>query len=237
MGTLRDQQITDIYLTASDGNLESSYGLQIYENEFNNTMQNDLNGTNMTSMNSTYAHKPKLKLQNLTNALRSLIGPLTSMQCIYVYTFLICICIVSSVIGCILFFVACMKSSQGLHALMFTRILRTPMSFYDNNPSGLIIFKIILIAVNKLCNFSIIIIGRILNRFSKDMGSVDEMLPKDMMEAIQILLFMTSALIMISITNTWLLIPIVCMVLMFLSLLTIYLRSAQDIKRLEGISE
>lgn len=69
------------------------------------------------------------------------------------------------------------------------------------------------------------------------MGSVDEMLPKDMMEAIQILLFMASALIMISITNTWLLIPIVCMILLFLFLLTIYLRSAQDIKRLEGISE
>lgn len=141
VGTLRDQQITDIYLTASDGNLESSYGLQIYENDLNNTINDLFNRSNMTSTtNSTHIHKPKLKLQSLTNTLRSLIGPLTSMQCIYVYTFLICICIILSVVGCILFFVACMKSSQGLHALMFTRILRAPMYFYDNNPSGLLNF-------------------------------------------------------------------------------------------------
>lgn len=85
--------------------------------------------------------------------------------------------------------------------------------------------------------FSFASTGRILNRFSKDLGTIDEMLPKDMLEAIQILMFMTSAMIMVSITNTWLLVPIIVMVLLFFFLLTVYLRSAQDVKRLEGISK
>ncbi|XP_077300826.1 ATP-binding cassette subfamily C member 4-like [Arctopsyche grandis] len=213
--TTNAEAIGDIYLTASDGNLESFFGIQVYD-------YTDLNDTSIASNftdsfieNSTYPDlpKPELKLKSLTDALRQLIGPLTSMQYMYVYTFFILLCIVLSITGCILFFMMCMKSSQSLHEVTFHTILRVPMQFYDTNPSG-----------------------RILNRFSKDLGTIDEMLPKDMLEAIQILMFMTSAMIMVSITNTWLLVPIVVMVLLFFFLLTVYLRSAQDVKRLEGIT-
>ena len=43
--------------------------------------------------------------------------------------------------------------------------------------------------------------GRILNRFSRDMGVIDELLPKALMEAIQVLLAMFGILIMVSIVN------------------------------------
>ena len=48
-----------------------------------------------------------------------------------------------------------MSASKNLHGQMFEKILRAPPIFFDKNPSG-----------------------TILNRFSKDMGAMDEMLPQ-----------------------------------------------------------
>ncbi|CAG2117151.1 unnamed protein product, partial [Medioppia subpectinata] len=51
-------------------------------------------------------------------------------------------------------FAICMIASKRLHNTIFIRLLRAPMAVFDNNP-----------------------IGRILNRFTKDLGIIDEMLP------------------------------------------------------------
>lgn len=50
-----------------------------------------------------------------------------------------------------------------LHDKMFECVSQSPMSFFHINPSG-----------------------RILNRFSKDMGSVDELLPQAMIDCFQV---------------------------------------------------
>ncbi len=47
-----------------------------------------------------------------------------------------------------------MAASTKLHENMFQSVLSSPMYFFDTQPAG-----------------------RVLNRFSKDMGSVDEQLP------------------------------------------------------------
>uniref|UniRef100_A0A182JZF0 Uncharacterized protein n=1 Tax=Anopheles christyi TaxID=43041 RepID=A0A182JZF0_9DIPT len=112
-----------------------------------------------------------------------------------------------------LFFNICMKASRNLHDRMFARMLTAPMRFFDTNPSG-----------------------RILNRFSKDMGAIDELLPKAMIEAIQILLVMTGILTMITIVNPLLLVPLLAAVLLYAIALKLYLRPIQDMKRLEGIT-
>lgn len=52
----------------------------------------------------------------------------------------------------------CMRSSRNLHNTIFNNLCRAPMRFFDKNP-----------------------VGRILNRFTKDMGAVDEILPKSFM--------------------------------------------------------
>ena len=62
-----------------------------------------------------------------------------------------------------MFLWVCMRSSITLHNQMFSNILSATMRFFDTNPSG-----------------------RILNRFSKDMGVVDEILPRMYLDTIQV---------------------------------------------------
>ena len=76
------------------------------------------------------------------------------------YYYLIVFC--SSVAGLILFtsimicrfFIMCINASKKLHNQMFSRILRAPSTFFQVNRKGII-----------------------LNRFSKDIGCMDELLP------------------------------------------------------------
>lgn len=86
------------------------------------------------------------------------------------------------------------------------------MRFFDLNPSG-----------------------RILNRFSRDMGVIDELLPKAVMEFIQIALVMFGILIVICIVNPILLVAILAVALIDLCILRVYMRPSQDLKRLESI--
>lgn len=59
-----------------------------------------------------------------------------------------------------------MRASKNLHDAMFAGITRATMYFYHTNPTG-----------------------RILNRFSKDMGQVDEVLPTTMIDMVQVSIF------------------------------------------------
>nr|CAD7200150.1 unnamed protein product [Timema douglasi] len=88
---------------------------------------------------------------------------LSTEWCIYVYAAITVATIVISLGRSFLFFNVCMKASQRLHNAMFDSITRATMWFFNNNPSG-----------------------RILNRFSKDMGSIDEMLPQSMIDCLQL---------------------------------------------------
>ncbi|XP_041788758.1 ATP-binding cassette subfamily C member 4 [Anopheles merus] len=137
----------------------------------------------------------------------------TTVDFLYTYGVIIIGVVVFTIFRGYLFFNICMKASRNLHDRMFARMLTAPMRFFDTNPSG-----------------------RILNRFSKDMGAIDELLPKAMIEAIQILLVMTGILTMITIVNPLLLLPLLGAVLLYAIALKLYLRPIQDMKRLEGIT-
>lgn len=138
----------------------------------------------------------------------------TEMEYLIMYGVLIIGVILFTVWRGWLFFNICMHASKILHNRMFKVLLQVPMRFFDTNPSG-----------------------RILNRFSKDMGAIDERLPTAMMDAIQILLVMSGILIMISIMNPIMIIVLLVAVIIDFCILKLYMRSGQDLKRLEGISK
>lgn len=66
---------------------------------------------------------------------------------------------------------------------------------------------------------------------------MDEVLPKTMLEAIQVTFVIIGILIMEVIINQWMMIPIVILVVLFMLATKFYIRTAQNVKRLEGISK
>lgn len=114
----------------------------------------------------------------------------------------------------VIFFRFCAVISQNLHDNMFRGLISSPMRFFDLNPSG-----------------------RIMNRFSKDIGSTDEDLPKSFLDATQINLCMLGAILVTIYTNFKFSIVILIMSTIFILARKVYLMSSTNIKRLEGTSK
>lgn len=97
---------------------------------------------------------------------------------------------------------------------MFNGLISTKMRFFDTNPSG-----------------------RILNRFSKDLGATDEFLPKAILDASQIILNMVGTIVVAGTVNPYFLIPVFVLGIFFGLIRKVFLKTAKNIKRLEGVSE
>lgn len=79
--------------------------------------------------------------------------------------------------------------------------------------------------------------GRILNRFSQDVGTMDELLPKTMLETLQILFVIAGVFLMILVVNYWMIIPLVILFILFYHSRLLYLKTAQNVKRLEAVGK
>ncbi|KAH8377694.1 hypothetical protein KR093_006671 [Drosophila rubida] len=131
----------------------------------------------------------------------------------YIFTLITITTIALTLTRSFLFFNLAMKASTKLHNSMFRGISRAAMYFFNTNPSG-----------------------RILNRFSKDMGQVDEILPAVMMDVIQIFLSLGGIVIVIAVVNPMFLIPTLFLCFIFYQLRTFYLKTSRNVKRLEAIT-
>ncbi|XP_047210875.1 multidrug resistance-associated protein 4 isoform X1 [Girardinichthys multiradiatus] len=111
----------------------------------------------------------------------------------------------------IILFTVLVKSAQTLHNTMFNAILRAPVHFFDINP-----------------------IGRVLNRFSKDIGQVDSMLPWTFTDFIQVFLQILGVIAVAASVIPWILIPVVPLLGVFYFLRRYFLQTSRDVKRLES---
>ncbi|XP_042350397.1 ATP-binding cassette sub-family C member 4-like [Plectropomus leopardus] len=111
----------------------------------------------------------------------------------------------------LVFFNVLVNSAQTLHNSMFNAILRTPVHFFDINP-----------------------IGRILNRFSKDIGYLDSLLPWTFVDFIQVFLQVIGVIAVAAVIIPWILIPVAPLLAVFLFLRCYFLETSRDIKRLES---
>lgn len=82
------------------------------------------------------------------------------------YSILFLTTIVLSVTAISSFYRWCLAVSTALHHKMFDNIVNSPMRFFNTNSSG-----------------------RILNRFSRDIGAIDETLPMTILDTIMVRLF------------------------------------------------
>ncbi|XP_017887469.1 multidrug resistance-associated protein 4-like isoform X2 [Ceratina calcarata] len=140
-------------------------------------------------------------------------APISREACIYIYSALIASTVVITLIRSAAVFVTSMRASKRLHDRMFRSISRATMLFFNTNVSG-----------------------RILNRFSKDMGAIDELLPMALIDTLQIGLSLLAIITVVAIANYWLLIPTVVIGLIFYYIRVFYLATSRSVKRLEGVT-
>ncbi|XP_039312863.1 multidrug resistance-associated protein 4 isoform X2 [Solenopsis invicta] len=137
----------------------------------------------------------------------------TVINYVYIYTGIVFAIFIIGITRSVVFYKTCIMCSQRLHDMMFSALIRTGMRFFDTNPSG-----------------------RILNRFSKDMGAIDELLPKAILDAGQMNMMMVGSLVVTCTVNPIFLIPIVIIGGLFYFIRKVYLKTSKNIKRLEGVA-
>ncbi|XDA80093.1 hypothetical protein R6Z07F_010084 [Ovis aries] len=110
----------------------------------------------------------------------------------------------------LMLFYVLVNSSQTLHNKMLWSILRAPVLFFYRNP-----------------------IGRILNRFSKDIGHMDDLLPLIFQDFIQTFLLVVGVVGVMVAAIPWTAIPVIPLGIIFFVLQWYFLRTSREVKRLE----
>ncbi|XP_027849264.2 probable multidrug resistance-associated protein lethal(2)03659 isoform X1 [Aphis gossypii] len=133
--------------------------------------------------------------------------------CIIVFTILTLLIIISAFTEIVFLVSICTTASSNLYNRMYNSITRATMAFLNKNPSG-----------------------RILNRFSKDIGVIDETLPPIFIDVVQIGLMVIGTLIVVGIVNAYLILPTFVIVVVFFKVRNIYMIATRNVKRLEGVA-
>ncbi|KAB0345155.1 hypothetical protein FD754_022081 [Muntiacus muntjak] len=110
----------------------------------------------------------------------------------------------------LLIFYILVNSSRTLHNKMLETILRVPVLFFSRNP-----------------------IGRILNRFSKDTGHMDDLLPLVFQDFIQTFLLVIGMVGVMVAAFPWIAIPVIPLGIISFVLRRYFLETSGDVKRLE----
>ncbi|CAL8111764.1 unnamed protein product [Orchesella dallaii] len=133
---------------------------------------------------------------------------------VYVYCGLVGLFIFVVIFRSIVFFWYCMRISINLHDGMFESLVRAPVKFFDDNPSG-----------------------RVMNRFTKDLNHIDEHLPIAFFDFVVILLSLFGTLIINVAANYYTAVPSAILLFSLWKIRGFYLSSARDLKRLEALAK
>lgn len=143
----------------------------------------------------------------------TLTDTLTLRQNALIYTILIASLFVLTLIRTTCFFVACMRASISLHNRLFRSVLKAPIAFFDYNP-----------------------IGILLNRVSRDMGIVDDLLPPTAFDTIEIFVNVLGILVTVAIIYPINVIPAVILCTIVAVIRLLYIRTVRSIKSIEGVT-
>jgi len=143
----------------------------------------------------------------------TLTDELTLQQNALVYTILIASLFGLTLVRTTCFFVACMRSSITLHNRLFRSVLRAPIKFFDYNP-----------------------IGILLNRVSRDMGIVDDLLPPTAFDTIEIFINVLGILLTVAVIYPINVLPAVVLCSTVAIVRLLYIRTVRSIKTIEGVT-
>merc|ERR1712142_209193 len=116
-------------------------------------------------------------------------------------------------VATVLFALFTLEAAKSLHNSMLMRILRSPMSFFDTTP-----------------------LGRILNRFSKDVDICDVVIPNNLRGLLGTVLSVIGTVVVIVFAMPIFLAIVIPIALAYYFLQKFYVATARQVKRMESIS-
>jgi len=128
-----------------------------------------------------------------------------------IYGYLVGAAIVLAFIRAHGFLLASLRCSERLHDNMVVAVLQAPVLFFDSNP-----------------------VGRIMNRFSKDVGCMDEVLTKAFLTSLQLVLLIFASILVPIVTNPWILFVVIPLVVVVIRISKYYLTTSRELKRMES---
>ncbi|ODN02388.1 Multidrug resistance-associated protein 4 [Orchesella cincta] len=129
------------------------------------------------------------------------------------YITLAVLVIVIDLIRTVYMFYYTMRISRNIHRRMFSCIVEAPIKFFDDNPSG-----------------------RIMNRFTKDIGNLDEYLPLSMFDTLDIGLRILGTVIIVCVSNAYFIVPAIILLLAYWYIRNFFVTCSRGIKRIETIT-
>ncbi|CAG9863640.1 unnamed protein product [Phyllotreta striolata] len=186
---------------------------QRIENENNLQTVNATETVVNTITNTTATNNISEALNSTMNAGATFSYPdWSTYTCLIVYGCLVGILILLTLARTVSFYSVAMTCSKRLHKALLEGIIYARMRFFDTNPSG-----------------------RILNRFSKDIGSIDELIPRVLLEGGQMFLQIIGSLILVGVANPYAIILAVALGIITTFMRNMYLKTSKNLKRVESI--
>eukprot|EP00039_Didymoeca_costata_P001605 m.53694 g.53694 ORF g.53694 m.53694 type:complete len:1509 (-) comp10879_c0_seq1:1965-6491(-) len=105
------------------------------------------------------------------------------------------------------------NASEGLHTGILDRVMRAPMQFFDTTP-----------------------LGRIVNRFSQDIYTIDELIPRTLSSLVSCFGQVLSTVIVIAMTTPLFLVAVIPLGFLYYFIQKYYIATSRQLKRLESVS-
>ncbi|NXA09521.1 MRP2 protein, partial [Sapayoa aenigma] len=106
-----------------------------------------------------------------------------------------------------------MRASRIMHQQLLSNILRVPMSFFDTTPTG-----------------------RIVNRFAKDIFTVDETIPTSFRSWLSCFMGIISTLVVISLATPFFTLVIIPLSIFYFFVLRFYISTSRQLRRLDSVT-
>lgn len=121
--------------------------------------------------------------------------------------------LILTLIGALVLSLGSVYASRVLHSRMLGNVLRAPMAFFDTTP-----------------------IGRIINRFSKDIYVIDESIPMAMRSFLGTFFRVVSVIIVICYSTYYFLAVIVPLLILYVFIQRFYVATSRQLRRLDSVS-
>ncbi|XP_064214629.1 probable multidrug resistance-associated protein lethal(2)03659 isoform X2 [Tribolium castaneum] len=131
---------------------------------------------------------------------------------LYIYGFLVLLLVFGTHIATWFFVKYTVVISKFLHDVFYQGVINSPIKFFNDNSSG-----------------------RILNRYSTDLGSADEVIPLFLLELLIKIFLVIGVSIIIPILNFWMVIPSILLYIIFFTYMYLHQPANKSMRRTEGV--